>query len=388
MKSDQPKLLNHSATRAFVKKKWRALPKYFYYITLLVYSVFLINYSLYSSLFFARQELGPDWLHRSKLVSTALLVVFICYELIQITLEKIEYFKKKKNCFEFVSLPLSLVAVFLSDPSSIKTRDAYLFLVTILLNYLIFMMRWNKFKKFGVYIIAFEKVLKKSLFLVPLVGILFASFLLMFKIRSEFKASDRELNQGTISKFNGTLSKTAIQLLTMMLGEIDLRESDYGLGEGLATKNAVNYFLIFLFIGLMTIFVYNIFVGIAVDEISQIVNESQVSHLKAIASYVLEFQAFLCLLSSSLKFKMIFNEPMDLSEREAKKQRRMAKSDMANAQILDEFKKMMVEIEKMKQDIDFVKSSVMGDNYKMISNLTEILKRLNTQSSSIKNNSK
>jgi hypothetical protein len=121
----------------------------------------------------------------------------------------------------------------------------------------------------------------KSLRVLPIVLILFFGFYFGFKIRSRFLTSDGQDHDSTeISGIDSYISIGLIKLSSMVLGNFDMNE--LGLGSlGATDKNIINYILIDVFIFLMPIFLLNLFIGIAVGEVGDMVNKGAYHLVKA-----------------------------------------------------------------------------------------------------------
>ena len=93
-------------------------------------------------------------------------------------------------------------------------------------------------------------------------------FVLSFKIRANFG----------VDLFDGTTQYQFIRTLTMVTGEIDtgkmlLMDMDD------VSHNYINYIIYFLFIGVMSTILLNLFVGIAVSDIKMVLDEVNSSRI-------------------------------------------------------------------------------------------------------------
>ena len=267
------------------------MPRFFYFFNLALYLVYLVSYSISSK---SDVKNGFDY-SLSKLISFVLLVYFSAYELIQffyIALHEngLLYFQSVKNLIEFLNFSCCFAAIFISNEYSIIKLSLYS--MTVLFGYLIFLFRLDKIPLIGVYVVVFKKVFQKSLKLIPLVLVLFVGFLLSFQIRSTGSLAPVVL-------FNGTWSNSAVHLLTMLIGQFELDQ--LGLEDEMNKENSVNYIILIFFIFIMTIFFYNLFIGIAVDEIQSIVDDAEIQNIKAKIEFVIKFQA----LASFTGWKML-----------------------------------------------------------------------------------
>ena len=157
-----------------------------------------------------------------------------------------------------------------------------------------------------------KEVIKKSIRLIPMFVILFTGFLSAIKMRSAYKhglriyAKDKLKNQtGEVffsvcadeerDAFRVHWSRSAITLFNMIIGQFS-SESLTSLGDGIIFDNTnrmnwADYAIFFLFTTTMPIFIYNLFIGITVDEISKIVEDAEVQNIKIKTEYVINLQS-------------------------------------------------------------------------------------------------
>ncbi len=186
---------------------------------------------------------------------------------------------KTDNWFESCSLILVLLAVF-ANSLAMKTQYSS---VAVLLLFTNFTFLIQKLRVFGVYVLAFRRTLVNSAKFMPVFLIVYVGFLLSFRVRVN----------ANVNVFNSTGSTSFLSGITMMMG--DFNTSEMGVEDSI-----LNYFLYVTFIGVMSIIILNLFVGIAVGEITQTLQEADIQQISMRIVYVLKVQ-------DALKFTLRFN---------------------------------------------------------------------------------
>ena len=163
-------------------------------------------------------------------------------ELSQIVfIDGLAYFLSLQNLLELFTYSTALIALF---ANSYYIQSAY-GSVAVLCAFIAFPLYIQKLKIFGLYVVAFRRTLANSAKFFPIFLIIFTGFILSFRIRSNFG----------VTYFNST-GYSIIRTLTMVVGELDTAKM------GLTSHDSLpNYFLYFMFIGLMCTIVLNLFVG-------------------------------------------------------------------------------------------------------------------------------
>lgn len=126
-----------------------------------------------------------------------------------------------------------------------------------------------------------------------------------FRLRSQFD-SENPNNPDMITQFNVSLPLGFARLLTFNIGGPSI--DNLGLGDDMTISNFINYLIYFMFCFEICIFLFNIFVGIGVDEIAKIINNSHLQNIKAKIYYMLEVEDFLC--SILMTLGRVFNKPI------------------------------------------------------------------------------
>lgn len=145
--------------------------------------------------------------------------------------------------------------------------------IAVLLLFASFTFLIQKLKVFGVYVLAFRRTLINSAKFMPVFLIVYIGFLLSFRVRVN----------ANVEVFNSTGSTSFLSGITMMMG--DFNTSQMGVEDSI-----LNYFLYVSFIGIMSVIILNLFVGIAVGEITQTLQEADIQQISMRIVYVLKLQ--------------------------------------------------------------------------------------------------
>lgn len=273
-KLDQNSILAHKIVNLSVNKKWSNFVLYLYYAELMVYLVFIIFYTLNSSRLH-KEYTYPVWF---QWISLALAILVLFYETIEIFTIKLYYFYSFLNICEWINMLLCFMALFLSEKADTIGLKTSLYSFSIGFSYFCLIFRLEKTKMFGTYAYAFRKILIKSLRVLPIVLILFVGFYKAILIRSRFETNpDEEHSNNEIRVFrnNSIQGDGLIKLSLMFMGDIDM--NDFGL---YGNKSTINYVIIDSLIFLMPIFLFNLFIGIAVGEVTDILENGKYHLLK------------------------------------------------------------------------------------------------------------
>lgn len=197
-------------------------------------------------------------------------------ELSQIVfIDGLAYFLSLQNLLELFTYSTALISLF---ANSYYIQSAY-GSVAILCAFIAFPLYIQKLKIFGLYVVAFRRTLANSAKFFPIFLFIFTGFILSYRIRSNFG----------VTYFNST-GYSIIRTLTMVVGELDTAKM------GLNSHDSIpNYFIYFMFIGLMCTIVLNLFVGIAVGEIKTVLGEADIQQTSMRIMFVLKIQSALYL---------------------------------------------------------------------------------------------
>lgn len=298
--SGQEQLLTHSTVRTLLELKWRLIPRLAYSFNIILHLAFLILFSLYS---FDLSEIDrkpennnqnaqDDNLNSAYspyLLSLMSLIAFMM--LLKLVLTGIfGYFFKIETWIGITTIVLSFLSVTYQD-LALKIAFCSISLIFI---YLQFALLIQKVRFFGLYVLAFRGTIKNSAKFFPIFLLIYAGFVLSFRVRTA--TSD-------IPYFNDTAPEVFIKGLTLMLGNFN--DDQMGL-----KSSVINYILYALFILILSIIILNLFVGIAVGEITQLLAVATVQQISLRIIFVIQvqfsikFTRKICLLDRI--FKMTF----------------------------------------------------------------------------------
>lgn len=309
----QEKLILHSTTINIFDKKWIGEPRFFYWLHLMLYIVFVIIFTHYldNMSTFIAPKCQIDFLF---IFLCLLLVIFILSEIFQwYCLGFWGYLNSWQNIFEIINFKLCfflLISIqfdIISDKNKLKLN--ILKVTTTLLTYLILLLRLEWIEYFGIYITVIKKILKRYLNMFPLFLISLFCFLFAFRfLSSPSVLSDEEKFEENLTvqfnfsnKSQNVMEKAMnctkdveyffndksiriglVDLLTMTLGDFHNDEMDLHV--------IVNFILYSLFLFVLSILAINIFVGISVDEISKLIDDSKIQIIMLKVEYLLKIQ--------------------------------------------------------------------------------------------------
>ena len=300
-KSERDELIRDNTTKKILKLKWKRLPQIFYYLHLILYVIFLILYVLYT---YNDKNSNFDW---KMNISLGLLVFFTIEEIYQFAVLGLKYFKDLQNCLEMFTFILCFFNLLpnlltLSIGAMILKSNDVIYVVTIITSFGILILRLKNIDKasIGVYATVFEKVILKSFNVIPLVTLSLFAFVFAFNVTrksydfEENKVDGNEVNRSDedhITLYNGSFEYNLIRVLTMSLGEYTT--SKMGLvGQTDIYTIISNYIAYILFIFILPILVINMFIGISVDEMRNLIEKSENQNIKIQIEYVLNIQKF------------------------------------------------------------------------------------------------
>ena len=170
-------------------------------------------------------------------------------------------FERWTNIFEMVTFPLCIWALTTSqDNGDLKSS---LLSLTILLTYIVLMTRLDK-TKVGGYAKVIGRIAKESINPFIVILILLCGFLLAFRNRSVYKDQYKASSFDTIKSFNVSFENSFFKIYSFMVGNIEA--SDMGL-DNLTGPNLVTFGIFVVFLFLIPSLAFNIFTGIAINEI-------------------------------------------------------------------------------------------------------------------------
>jgi ankyrin repeat protein len=290
--SGQETILKHPTVKKLLTLKWRLVPQIAFYTNLLFYFLFLVLFTIYSlNLSNHINEIAKTnctnsdledcfnniELNQSSTLSIFLAIIIVlvllktCFQIL--LLDGLAYFNSLENLSELFLYFLALTSLFSTNFNSKLTSAS----LTILLTFIVFTFLIQKLKGIGLYVLAFRRTLNNSANFFPIFLIIFTGFNLSFRLQTSFAMSNLSLSPG------GLIIKTFV----MVLGEFgDSGDSMMGLNE----NSTINYVIYFLFISIVCAILVNLFIGIAVGEISTVLNEADVQQISMRIVFVLKVQ--------------------------------------------------------------------------------------------------
>jgi hypothetical protein len=297
-KSRQESLIKHDVVHLLLNLKWKLIPRLVFLLNILLYLAFLILITLYSidladfgqigcninngsiittvftSTFttsiienlttfppyrpiynqtttrvgesFDQCIDGLDYISSYSMINILLFVIIslnLFKELIKFfILDGLTYFSKLKNWIVNFSYALAIFSIFLSH----FKHKAALGSFAVLFAFLIFPIYLQKFKLFGIFIVAFYRTVKNSAKFLPIFFFIFVGFYLSFKIRSNFGID-----------FFSSVPFSLIRVFSMITGELETDKM--GIKDDI--DGLPNFIVYFLFIMFMSVILINLLIG-------------------------------------------------------------------------------------------------------------------------------
>lgn len=280
-------LLKHPSTSIILKEKWQQKSEIKYFVNLFMYIIFTVVYTLYIE--YHNDKSTDD--ATFKMVITYLSLALVAFNLALEITQMFLYIHKAKfriyitqftNWFELITFPLCIVAV-LAKNGDLKSAFNS---VTILFVYIILVTRLDKIY-LGRYVKVIGKIARESIPPVIIIIILLLGFL--FAFRNKADDYGEEYTYTPITKFNTTLERGLIDIYVLLVGQL---QGD-NMGVDFLTWTNLPTFLIYLaFMFTMSTLAFNIFTGIAINEIQSLLDDSNVQIMKDKIEYIYENTVF------------------------------------------------------------------------------------------------
>jgi hypothetical protein len=190
------------------------------------------------------------------------------------------YASSFKHWLLIVNFPLCITVLFL-DNNEIKSS---LYSLTILFSYFMFIQKLDKFYGIGPYVAVFGDVIQKSFKLIIIILICLIGFLLSFRNRANYSSTD----SNNMSYFNSSIELDLFKIFTMVIGNDDTE--NMGIDQ-LKSENLINFVIYGLFIFMIPILFINIFTGIAIDAIEELIENSEANIIIKKIEYVFKWDA-------------------------------------------------------------------------------------------------
>ncbi|KAH8306988.1 hypothetical protein KR044_002213 [Drosophila immigrans] len=314
-------LLAHPLSQKYLQMKWNSYGKYFHLANLLVYSIFLVFVTIYSSLMMNNIELRAangnettnkychgSWdeltknLSKDPLASARLrrdscveyinrtncilfcamvIVVYILLnsmrELIQIYQQRLHYLVETVNLISwvlYISALIMIVPAFRPD-GEINTIHYSAAAIAVFLSWFRLLLFLQRFDQVGIYVVMFLEILQTLIKVLMVFSILIIAFGLAFYILLS-KIIDSQPNHLSFSNIPMSLLRT----FSMMLGELDFVGTYVTTYYREQLKVPMTSFLILsVFMVLMPILLMNLLIGLAVGDIESVRRNAQLKRL-------------------------------------------------------------------------------------------------------------
>ena len=178
-----------------------------------------------------------------------------------------------------LTFPLCIWALTTHDNGDLKSS---LLSLTILLLYIVLLTRLDK-TPVGGYVKLIGRIALQSISPFIVILILLCGFLEAFRNRSNYKGQDNTSSFDTINNFNGSFEISIFQIYSFMVG--NLQANDMGL-DNLTGPNLVTFGIFIIFLFLMPSLAFNIFTGIAINEIQSLIKDCNIQILKDKIDYI------------------------------------------------------------------------------------------------------
>jgi methyl-accepting chemotaxis protein len=177
------------------------------------------------------------------------------------------------------------------------------------MSYCVFILNLDKFFGIGPFVNVFGKIIIRAYKLFIVLLIILVGFVLSFKNRSNYYLKLKNNNEtfdknNEITAFEGDFTFNFYSSIIMTVGQI--AASGMGINE-LNSESLINFIIYGIFIFIMPILFINIFTGIAIDEIRQLVDNSKIEIISAKIEFVYKIEPlreyiFFKILESFLKW--------------------------------------------------------------------------------------
>ncbi|KAL9905738.1 transient receptor potential cation channel A1 [Glossina fuscipes fuscipes] len=315
-------LLAHPLSQKYLQMKWNSYGKYFHLANLLVYSIFLLFVTIYSSLmmngikiknrvFVANLNVirnRSDLIDCSSLIGSLQLrnnsishddcyesisqsptirvcagtiIVYIALsslrELIQIYQQRLHYILEIVNLISWILYisTLIMVAPVCKTDGAITNVHYSAASISVFLSWFRLLLFLQRFDQVGIYVVMFLEILKTLIKVLLVFSILIIAFGLAFYILLS-KIIDPQPNHLSFSNIPMSLLRT----FSMMLGELDFVGTYVNTYYRDQLKVPVTSFLILsIFMILMPILLMNLLIGLAVGDIESVRRNAQLKRL-------------------------------------------------------------------------------------------------------------
>ncbi|CAL4093325.1 unnamed protein product [Meganyctiphanes norvegica] len=282
-------LLKHPLIESFLFLKWNRL-KCIYYSYVFLYFIFLIMHS-----YFVFYTFGPNTINwneeytKLKVIRTIhiILYMFLLLPGIVMVLWNTSFFKERETYLIIISTLVSAFVVF--SPNIFNENPSILIekpiaSLSAFLSWGEFMLLLGKFPRFGTYISMLSNVAKSTVKV--LIG--FSSLL----VGSALSFSILYRDQNVFSSFMHSM----VKILLMMLGEYEYDAMPNSEDDAKEHKNLNMYIgsiLLIFFLFIVSILMTNLFIGVAVHDIGDLLRHGRIERLYQQAQYIISYENLL-----------------------------------------------------------------------------------------------
>lgn len=144
----------------------------------------------------------------------------------------------------------------------------------------------------------FKKILLRSVRVLPLLLLAWLGFLFSFRLISGIASLRFDIQPNQFKHMNESITLSMVRLVTMTLGNYN--NEQMGLGNGVSSSTWVTYTIYLSCIFIVVLLLVNMFLGISIDELSNLIDKSHNQNVKLRCEYVLRIQHVL--IKSKLKY--------------------------------------------------------------------------------------
>ncbi|KAI8118790.1 Transient receptor potential cation channel subfamily A member 1 [Lucilia cuprina] len=313
-------LLAHPLSQKYLQMKWNSYGKYFHLANLLIYSIFLLFVTIYSSLMMNGIKVqnrwqaanlsnirnGSDFIDctlssnlrllnytsslecyesieqsRAIIVCAVAIIIYITTlslrELIQIYQQRLHYILEIDNFISwvlYISTLIMVIPVFKAD-GGITNVHYSAASISVFLSWFRLLLFLQRFDQVGIYVVMFLEILQTLIKVLLVFSILIIAFGLAFYILLS-KIIDPQPNHLSFSNIPMSLLRT----FSMMLGELDFVGTYVNTYYRDQLKVPITSFLILsVFMIFMPILLMNLLIGLAVGDIESVRRNAQLKRL-------------------------------------------------------------------------------------------------------------
>ncbi|XP_060717359.1 transient receptor potential cation channel subfamily A member 1b [Tachysurus vachellii] len=268
-------LLTHPVCQKYLEMKWKAYGSKAHLLNLAVYLLGLLpltylvmnlkptQISTTNGTTFIMENMSFH--NQSYIISVSMLMVLvmniyaICKEVIQMAQQRMSYFLDSSNISDWATAISSIAFVtpmFFNVEGTLPWQAGALAILFAWINFLLY---FQRFERFGIYVIMFGEITK------TLVSVLVLFIFLLLAFGLSFHAL--MLHQGEFNSIGLSLAQTFV----MTVGELNYETSfQEAYLQGLLPFPAVTYYVFVFFILLMPILFMNLMIGLAVGDIAEV----------------------------------------------------------------------------------------------------------------------